>query len=304
MWDLGVLKGAGAIRSTAADMLTFAEGWLNEEIFPAEKALMLSVTRPSDAPTMQQHLGWIEIGGRVLFHDGATGGYQAAITILPAARLATVVLSNSTQYLSELALHAVIPAIPLTSFAAPQQLAQVEVAAQVLAQYVGTYVVNPETSVDITLDKGRLYAKTTGFPDKHELAPESETEFLDKTNPSISLKFLRNQSGEVATMRIGLPDSVLTAQREGVSPAEEILESYVGVYELAPNFTVKITREGSQLFEQATNQPRFEIYPDSETEFHLTVVAARFTFERNEAGKVTGLVLHQNGRDLPGRKIE
>ena len=36
--------------------------------------------------------------------------------------------------------------------------------------------------------------------------------------------------------------------------------------------------------------------------FFLTEVDARLTFTRDDAGAVTGVVLHQNGRDLPGRK--
>ena len=46
-----------------------------------------------------------------------------------------------------------------------------------------------------------------------------------------------------------------------------IYERYVGRYELAPAFVLTITRDGDQIFAQATGQPRFEIFPSSETEF-------------------------------------
>ena len=91
-------------------------------------------------------------------------------------------------------------------------------------------------------------------------------------------------------------------QRKEVTLPEAALEAYVGVYQLSPDFAIAVTREGSALFVQATGQPKFPIYAESETEFFLKVVDAQVTFVR-EGGKVTKLILHQNGRDTPGRKI-
>jgi hypothetical protein len=39
-----------------------------------------------------------------------------------------------------------------------------------------------------------------------------------------------------------------------------------------------------------------EIAPDR---FTVIGVAAEISFDRDAAGKITGLVLHQNGRDMP-----
>ncbi|WP_138990529.1 serine hydrolase [Larkinella sp. C7] len=83
----------------------------------------------------------------------------------------------------------------------------------------------------------------------------------------------------------------------------EILEKYVGKYELAPTFSITVTRTATQLFAQATGQDRFELFPESETKFYLKVVPAQVTFVKDEKGQVTQLVLHQNGRDIPGKRI-
>ncbi len=80
-------------------------------------------------------------------------------------------------------------------------------------------------------------------------------------------------------------------------------DSYVGVYELAPGFCIAVTRAGDALFGQATGQPRFRLYAESETEFFLKEVDAQITFARDSGGKATELVLHQEGRDMPGRRI-
>jgi hypothetical protein len=87
-----------------------------------------------------------------------------------------------------------------------------------------------------------------------------------------------------------------------VEPAS--YKRFEGRYELAPTFAITIVAEGEHLYEQATGQPRFEIYPEGPTKFFLKVVDAQITFEVDAGGKVTGMVLHQNGRDLPGRKVD
>lgn len=77
-----------------------------------------------------------------------------------------------------------------------------------------------------------------------------------------------------------------------------VLEKYVGEYELTPAFKIAVTREGSQLFVQASGQPRLEIYAQSEAEFFLKVVDARITFLND------GLILHQGGRDQKAKKTK
>lgn len=88
-----------------------------------------------------------------------------------------------------------------------------------------------------------------------------------------------------------------------VEVSESVLESYVGVYELAPNFTITITRTGSKLFGQPTGQGQFELFAKSDTEFFLKVVDAQVTFSVKE-GKVESLTLFQGGQVMPGKKIK
>jgi len=90
--------------------------------------------------------------------------------------------------------------------------------------------------------------------------------------------------------------------RKEIALDEKVLERYVGTYELAPTFAITITREGTHLFEQATGQPRFEIFAESERDFFLKVVDAQITFEVDAEGRVTGMVLHQNGQNAPGKR--
>lgn len=86
-----------------------------------------------------------------------------------------------------------------------------------------------------------------------------------------------------------------------LSPDE--LQKFVGVYQLAPDFDIAVTLGGDQLKAQATNQPAFPIYPEAKTEFFLKAVDAQVSFVTDAKGRVTGLVLHQGGQDIPGKKI-
>ena len=82
----------------------------------------------------------------------------------------------------------------------------------------------------------------------------------------------------------------------------DTLAKYVGTYELNPKFSIVITLEGSQLMAQATNQPKFPIFPESETKFFYKVVDAQLEFFKNDQGQTTHFVLHQGGQDINGVK--
>src|SRR5688572_22873560 len=81
-------------------------------------------------------------------------------------------------------------------------------------------------------------------------------------------------------------------------------DAYVGEYEVSPVFKVSVFKEGEKLMTQATNQPSFELFPEGENKFFLRAVDAKVTFTRDASGVVTGLVIHQGGRDVQGKKIK
>lgn len=87
-----------------------------------------------------------------------------------------------------------------------------------------------------------------------------------------------------------------------VDPA--LYDRFIGRYRLAPNFILTVTKEGDRLMVQATGQPRFEVFPESEREFFYRVVDAQITFEAGSDGKAERLTLHQNGADMPAARIE
>jgi len=92
-----------------------------------------------------------------------------------------------------------------------------------------------------------------------------------------------------------------TKTRKTVQVESSVLQTYIGKYDFAPQVFLTVTLENGLLFVQLTGQPKFQIYPESQNKFFLTVVDAEVEFVKNETGQVSKAVLYQNGmvRDAP-----
>ena len=76
------------------------------------------------------------------------------------------------------------------------------------------------------------------------------------------------------------------------------LQTYVGEYTSSVG-TFYVTRDAGQLSLRLTGQAAFPIFPSAKDTFFLKVVTATVDFQRNAAGVVTGLTLHQGGSTVP-----
>ena len=98
------------------------------------------------------------------------------------------------------------------------------------------------------------------------------------------------------------PGPAPDAGRTTITLGADKLEALVGRYQMAPAVFMTITREDDHLFAQLTGQPPAEVFPESATGFFFKIVDAQVTFTLGADGHATGLVLHQNGRDSPGKR--
>ena len=190
-WDLPTLAGAGALRSSANDMLTFLEafiGYKESPLAPAMKA-MLEVRRPAGQAKIG--LGWLVIspdGQEVAWHNGGTGGFRSFIGFDPKARIGVVVLSNGTRSgVEDVGLHLLNPKLPLANPESPKQHTQIPIDPKLLDNYTGRYQVTPNLIFEITRDGDRLFAQgfaqAAGQPialPKFELFAEGEKNFFAK----------------------------------------------------------------------------------------------------------------------------
>jgi hypothetical protein len=84
-------------------------------------------------------------------------------------------------------------------------------------------------------------------------------------------------------------------------PAGQLPE-YVGDYALTSAVGLNVTVQDGRLAVQVTGQPRITVYASAKDKFFYTVVDAQITFQRDAQGRVSGLVLHQGGRDFAAAK--
>ena len=118
---------------------------------------------------------------------------------------------------------------------------------------------------------------------------------------------LSNTADYSANTRLGMhlvnAGYALPKLRRQVPVDPQILATYVGHYELTPDFALTVRADGDRLFVQATKQQEFEVFAESERDFFYRVVDAQITFDAAENGQTRSLTLHQNGRDRPGRRV-
>jgi hypothetical protein len=185
-WDLPTLAGAGALRSSANDMLTFLEaflGYRESPLAPAMKA-MLDVRRPMGK--IEIGLAWFLLGDGVC-HGGGTGGFRTFLGCEPKAGIGVVVLSNTSTPIGvdDIGGHLLNQKVALANLEPPQQRAEVPVDPQLLDHYIGRYQLMPHLVLEITRDGDRLFAQAVGptmSAPRFEVFAESDKKFFAKVS--------------------------------------------------------------------------------------------------------------------------
>ena len=188
------LAGAGALRSSANDMLTFIEAFLgykrgNREspLAPAMKA-MLEVRRPVGQTEMG--LGWFLNSAdskEIAVHNGGTGGFRSFVGYDPKERIGVVALSNASTLIGvdDIAVHLLNPKAPLANFEPPKPDTGISMDPRLLDRYTGRYQL-PDRILEILRNGDRLFAQVTAIGGKpfagpiFEMFAESERMFFVK----------------------------------------------------------------------------------------------------------------------------
>ena len=96
-WRLDGLAGAGALRSTVSDLLSYLRAQLEPDATPLGPAIRLTHALLEPSRPMSIGLGWISSrspGGRMYWHNGGTGGFRSFAGFLPEQGRAVAVLVN------------------------------------------------------------------------------------------------------------------------------------------------------------------------------------------------------------------
>ena len=200
-WDLPAFAGAGALRSTAADMMKFLDANLHPERAPLERAMAFAhePRAPTDAPNSWIGLNWFTLrtgADTIVWHNGGTGGYRTFAGFEPSKKIAVVVLTNSGDTgADDIGMHLLASQVPLADARHAQKArSAIELPASSLARDVGTYRLAPDFSIDVTLHGDTLFAQATG-QQRFRLWAETDADFFFK-EVDAQVRFVRDARGQ------------------------------------------------------------------------------------------------------------
>ena len=158
--------------------------------------LTFAVNGDAGSPNMDIGLGWhiLKIGsGRIIWHNGGTGGYRTWAGFDPDRKVGIVVLSNSSIGADDIGLHLLTPAIPLVS-----QRQAIAISGDSLEAYVGNYQLAPNFVLAVTRQGDALFTQATG-QGIIRIWPSAVNEFfLREVNAQIT--FVRDSTGRVTSL--------------------------------------------------------------------------------------------------------
>lgn len=307
-WDFAALAGAGAIRSSASELLTYlmyqmefktAPG-LTEAIRLSHKATASTGKDSEDSVALGWHIKHGE-DTRLIWHNGQTAGYHSFLGFDKENKRGIVVLSNNSQSIDDIGLHFLNPEVPLKEIKET-----VKLGVETLDQYVGVYSIRPGVEVKVRRENLQLTIQLTG-QGAFEIYPESETRFFLKLVDA-QLEFNQNEKGETESMTMFQNGGETVAKRTSTTVPEEEekktievskedLTKFVGTYQLMPGVEFTVTQKEAQLYIKVTGQNNFQVYPESPDTFFYKVVEAKIKFEVLEDGTVPSLTLFQGGME-------
>lgn len=315
---------AGSLLSTVDDLARWDQALRTDELLPDElRELLWTPADLADGRATGYGYGFVVHdyqGHRLVEHGGGINGFVTSLLRIPDRGIFVAVLSNNPAAdpgPGALALEAATRVLGTPLAARPS----VALDPDALDEYVGVYAIEPprggpgqgsEQVRVVTREGDRLFTQRTGGAKSAVAFSEKDRIFYPDS--LTTARFVRDDEGRVTGMWMRPPvgaeewaaktDRPIPEERQAVEIDRALLDRYPGRYELAPGFWIDVTREGDRLFAQATGQPRFELFPESETRFFLKVVDAAVEFHGAEDGRADALTLFQGGREMPGKRVE
>jgi len=306
---------AGSLATSVDDLATWTEALLAGRLVKRE-----TLERAFTSYKLKEGLetkygyGWCISdyeGHRLIEHGGGIHGFLSHALFFPEDQIFVAMLANST--ILELQPEPLAFKAGCLALGIPyKEPVPISLPEKELEPLTGVYADALGEELYITRQGNKLLCQITGAGTS-EIQPVSAAEFFVTDFPA-RLQFLKDEKGAVKELkfisRIGpvqsykKTDKPLPAGRKEVKLDPALYDQYVGEYELAPGFAIVVTKEDGRLMGQATGQPKVELFPEEETKFFLKVTDGQVEFVKDEAGKVTGLILIQGGQRLPGRKVK
>lgn len=300
-WEMQAFAGAGGLRSSAQDLVRFGRAIVLGRDGPLGAAAVRLVT-PLAAFRGGQIGYAVFVDGpperRTWSHDGLTGGYRAQLRMHPDSGEVLAALVANRQ--------APLPQLNAQLGAAryPVRAQPVTLDAAVLPQYAGVFRIDPELALVCVVQDGVLHVRSTGsvFRAYVPVAPD----VFARPAGGAELRFVR-RDGAVVALELAQYGRLTSATRStDPVPERPVLAAgaaavFVGHYAVARLFRAPIAFDVRDLDGQLVvrssafaSQPVFPMAGRADR-FHYEGVQAELQFERDAAGQVVALVLHENG---------
>lgn len=193
-WDLDAMAGAGALRSTAHDMLRYLKANMGVRPCPLYDAMKFGhQPRNEMSPSTRIGLAWLTTKDEVIWHNGGTGGYRSFLGFSADGRRGVVILTNTAVSVDDLGFATLLPHTHLV----PVQRA-INPPVEELHAYLGAYELSAAMLLNISLRGDCLYAQATG-QGAFALYCSAADEFFAKV-AAISISFERDHDGAVSSL--------------------------------------------------------------------------------------------------------
>ena len=185
-WDMPKFAAAGGIRSTANDLIKFMQA--NLGLIPSPlSAAMQRAHQPAyqccdKNPEVEMGLGWFfpQFNGKIIEHEGSTGGYKSLMMLDTDNHRGVVILANSSIFIWDIAHHLVdSQQYPLADN--PKRRKAIPIDPAVLAPLAGDYQLRNEKVLSITHEGDKLFASFDGKK-KIQIFPETPSRFFWRTS--------------------------------------------------------------------------------------------------------------------------
>lgn len=301
---------AGSLMSTVDDMFLWNKA-IHHNTLISEKSKQLAFTNYTlnNGRPINYGYGWgiNELAGFTsIEHTGGIFGFTTSGIYLPKENIYAIVLTNKDDGNAPEPLNLKATAIVLGKPLVEKPAVTLTEAQ--LQQWTGAYQFEDVVRF-INFNDGSLYSTREGGQ-PFKLIPVSENSFQFEGSFTTYDFSIKNGKKEVLFAdRINKSKGVETdknpkPEKEAISLPKEILANYEGTYELQPSFQIVVTTQDNRIFAQATGQPQFELFAESENTFFLKVVEAKVTFNKNPDGSIKSLTLFQGGQEIEGIKIK
>ncbi len=318
-WDMSHAGAAGALYSTVGDLSKWTEALFGGRILSGESltAMQTPVTLngsgAAKAPGGGYGYGLIAAEFRGLkgfLHGGGLNGFTSFLAYLPEEKLTIALLGNALPPIPRLDVNALsheIAQFYCWDKMKPREARQRDTSVDpaLYDNYTGRYDYGLAGVMTVRREGDRLFAQLTGQP-KFEIFPKSPTQFFWKVVEA-QVTFVTNAEGKVVEALHEQGGNEIKAAKLPDMPEAElestVLEAYVGEYDYG-GAIMTISREDGRLFARLAGQPKFEIFPSSETNFFWKAVNAKVTFLKDADGKVSGAIHEQGGRTLEVKKVK